>query len=146
MLVLGVDKSLVNKEIRVVSSTIEDLTLFSGFHIFQSEALTHTVLNIKKGSHVTLGVVGKVPERDEGKGHARGHPKGDLVLTRHDARHRPHKVVEVEANFVEGKGWITMGLKFSKNQQILNSSNTVNSQYTHTASIYLRVAYSDKLV
>ena len=60
---------------------------------------------------MTLGMVGKVPERDEGKGHARRDPKGDLVLTRHYAGDCPHKVVEVEADFVEGKGWVTMGLK-----------------------------------
>ena len=56
-------------------------------------------------------MVGHVPEGDEGKGHAGGDPEGNLVLTGHDARHRPHKVVEIEANLVEGKGGVTMGLK-----------------------------------
>ena len=81
MLVARVDKPLVNKEIRVVSSTVEYLKLLSSFHIFHSKALTHAILDIEEGGHVTLGVVGKVPEGDEGKGHARRDPERDLVLT-----------------------------------------------------------------
>ena len=60
---------------------------------------------------MTLGVVGKIPEWDEGKGHAGGNPEGDLILTGHDAGHCPHKVIEVEADFVERESRITMRLK-----------------------------------
>lgn len=120
MLVARVDKPLVNKEIRVVSSTVEYPKLLSSFHVFHGKALTHAVLDIEEGGHMTLGVVGKVPEGDEGKGHARGDPEGDLVLTRHDTRNCPHKVVEVEADFVEGKGWVTMRLKWSREGDIMD--------------------------
>ena len=81
MLVLRVDKALVNKEVRVVPRAVEYPELVPGLHVLQSKALTHTILNVKEGGHTTLGVVGKVPERDEGKGHAGGNPEGDLVLT-----------------------------------------------------------------
>ena len=111
MLVLGVDKPLMNEEIRVISSTVEYLKFFSSFHVFHGKTLAHPILDVKEGGHRTLGVVGHVPERDEGKRRAGGDPEGDLVLTGHHARHRPHKVVKVEADLVEGKGRITVGLK-----------------------------------
>lgn len=111
MLVLRVDEPLMNEEVRVISSTVEYLKLFSSFHVFHGKTLAHPILDVKEGGHRTLGVVGHVPEGDEGKGHAGGDPQGDLVLTGHHARHRPHKVVEVEAGLVQRKGRITVGLK-----------------------------------
>ena len=101
----------MNKEVRIISSTVEYLKFFSSFHVFHGKTLAHPILDVKEGGHRALGVVGHVPEGDEGKRHAGGDPQGNLVLTRHHARHRPHKVVEVEAGLVEGKGGITVGLK-----------------------------------
>jgi hypothetical protein len=111
MLVLRVDESLMNEEIRVIPSTVEYLEFLSGLHVFHGKALAHPILDIKEGGHLTLGVIGEVPEGDEGKGHPGADPEGDLVLTGHDAGHRPHKVVEVESDLVEGKGGVTVRLK-----------------------------------
>ena len=108
MLVIRIDKALMYEEIGVIPSTVKDLKLLPGFDVLLSKAFAETILDVKERGHVTLGVVGKVPEGDESKGHAGGNPQGDLVLAGHDAGHRPHKVVEVEPDFIDGEGRITM--------------------------------------
>ena len=109
-MVFDINKPLMNKKVRIVSGTIEDFELFASFSILGGEAFTKAVLHVKECSHVTFSVVGKIPERDESEGAPMRNSEGDLILTRHDARHRPHKVLEVEPHLVKGEGGVCLTL------------------------------------
>ena len=101
----------MNKEIRIVPWAIKDLEFITEFGIVWGKAFTKTVFDVKECRHVTLGMVGKIPEGDESKsGGPMRYSEGDLVLTRHDAGDGPHKILEVEPHLVEVEGRISLSL------------------------------------
>lgn len=109
-MVVDIDKALMNKKVRIVSGTIKDFELFPSFGILGGKAFTQAVLHVKECGHVTFTVVGKIPEGDESEGAPMRNSEGDLILTRHDACHCPHKVLEVEPHLVKGEGGICLTL------------------------------------
>ena len=109
-MVAFVDESLMHKEVGIVPGAVENFEFVASFCVEGGKAFTHAILHVKESGHVTFGVIGKIPEGDEGEGGPLRYSEGDLILPRHDVGNCPHEVLEVEAHSVEGEGGISVCL------------------------------------
>ena len=97
-IVWGVCKPLMDEQLGIAASTIEDLKLFSLANIISSITLAGAAINIEVSSHLCEGVVAHVPEGDQGHCSLVAVLERDVILTRHHTRYCPHKVIIVEPN------------------------------------------------
>lgn len=79
----GVCKPLMDEQLSIAASTIEDLKLFSFLYIVGGITLTGAGIYVKVGSHLCEGVVAHVPEGDKGHGGLLAVLERNVILTRH---------------------------------------------------------------
>ena len=102
---------MMDEQLGIAASTIEDLKLFSLANIISSITLAGAAINIEVSSHLCEGVVAHVPEGDQGHCGLVAVLERDVILTRHHTRYCPHKVIIVEPNCIKGEADISMCLE-----------------------------------
>ena len=113
----GVCKPLMDEQLRVAASTIEDLKLFSFLYIVGGITLTGAGIYVKVGSHLCEGVVAHVPEGDKGHGGLFAVLERNIILTRHHRRYCPHKVIIVEPYCIKGEADVSMHLEGGEGEE-----------------------------
>lgn len=141
----GVCKPLMDEQLSIAASTIEDLKLFSFLYIVGGITLTGAGIYVKVGSHLCEGVVAHVPEGYKGHGGLLAVLERNVILTRHYRRYCPHKLVIVEPYCIKGEADVSMHLEGGEEGRRGVERKEVKCISHHFLRPYVQIGYDVNL-